>query len=108
MARTNGRVNPGNGLAPGANGAAQADPSLRSARGRALRSRAGSSPHPSALPFASLEGALAELQAENAALRDRVAALEVERDGQMRGIEVLTHGLRRRGCCDHEPSNGSL
>jgi hypothetical protein len=26
----------------------------------------------------------------------------------MRGIEVLTHGLRRRGCCDHEPSNGSL
>ena len=51
---------------------------------------------------------LQRLLAENEALREQVRALERERDGTMRGIEVLTHGLRRRGCCDHEPSNGSL
>jgi hypothetical protein len=51
---------------------------------------------------------LDRLLAENEALREQVRALEQERDGTMRGIEVLTHGLRRRGCCDHEPSNGSL
>jgi hypothetical protein len=51
---------------------------------------------------------LQRLLAENEALRDQVRALERERDGAMRGIEVLTDGLRRRGCCDHEPSNGSL
>jgi hypothetical protein len=49
-----------------------------------------------------LERRLAALQAENAALRERIAALERERDGTLRGIEVLTHGLRRRGCCDHD------
>jgi hypothetical protein len=57
---------------------------------------------------ADLERRLADLQAENDALREQVRALERERDGTLRGIEVLTHGLRRRGCCDHDAGNGAL
>lgn len=33
-------------------------------------------------------------------LRDRVVALEGERDQALNGLDELTKALRRRGCCD--------
>lgn len=41
-------------------------------------------------------------------LRDRVRALELERDQALNGLHMLTEALRRRGCCDGHESGGAL
>ncbi len=42
------------------------------------------------------------------ALQHEVHALKLERDQALRGLELLTEALRRRGCCDHDTSEASL
>ncbi|OGO50638.1 MAG: hypothetical protein A2148_00760 [Chloroflexi bacterium RBG_16_68_14] len=42
------------------------------------------------------------------ALRQQIRDLESERDQALRGLELLTEALRRRGCCDHHTNGGSF
>ena len=41
-------------------------------------------------------------------LQEQVQALKLERNQALRGLELLTEALRRRGCCDPDTSEASL
>jgi len=60
------------------------------------------------LSYEALQDLVAERARAYAALQERLRELEIERDRALRGLEFMTEALRRRGCCDHDTSTGSL
>lgn len=61
--------------------------------------------HPS---YQQLEALNSERESLVQTLREQIHELELERDQALRGLELLTESLRRRGCCDHDTLEGSL
>lgn len=57
------------------------------------------------LSYDELEALASERETALHTLRQQVRALEMERDQALRGLELLTEALRRRGCCD--PNEGA-
>ena len=60
------------------------------------------------LSYEELEALYGERETLLDSLQEQVHALKLERDQALRGLEFLTEALRRRGCCDHDTSEGSL
>ena len=60
------------------------------------------------LSYAQLQALCDERETAVYALRKEIAAIELQRDQALRGLELLTEALRRRGCCDHDTNNASL
>ena len=60
------------------------------------------------LSHAELQALCDERETIVHALRQEIAAIELQRDQALRGLELLTQALRRRGCCDHDTNNASL
>lgn len=52
------------------------------------------------LSYDQLETLCNERETKLQALQRRVKELEGERDQALNGLELITLGLRRRGCCD--------
>ena len=52
------------------------------------------------LPYERLEALCGEHETAIDTLRRKVRDLEAERDQALNGLDVITQGLRRRGCCD--------
>ena len=60
------------------------------------------------LSYAELRTLCAEQETLLQSLLEQLQAAEDERDRAMRGLELLTEALRRRGCCDHDTNGGAL
>jgi hypothetical protein len=60
------------------------------------------------LSYEELEALCGERETILHTLRQQVHAREAERDQALRGLELLTEALRRRGCCDHDTSGSSF
>lgn len=60
------------------------------------------------LSYQELEAVCGEQETLVHALRQQIRSLEGERDQALRGLEVLTEALRRRGCCDHDTGGGAF
>jgi hypothetical protein len=58
--------------------------------------------------YTDLHALCAEQETLLQSLLEQLQAAEDERDRAMRGLELLTEALRRRGCCDHETNGGAL
>ncbi len=58
--------------------------------------------------YQQLEALNSEREALVQTLREQIHELEMERDQALRGLELLTDSLRRRGCCAHDTLEGSL
>ncbi len=52
------------------------------------------------LNYEQLETLCSERETMLHTLQRRIKDLEDERDQALNGLEVITRGLRRRGCCD--------
>lgn len=52
------------------------------------------------LNYEQLETLCSERETMLHTLQRRIKDLEGERDQALNGLEVITRGLRRRGCCD--------
>ena len=52
------------------------------------------------LSYEQLETLCSERETMLHTLQRRIKDLEAERDQALNGLEVITQGLRRRGCCD--------
>ncbi len=52
------------------------------------------------LSYERLEALCGERETTIHTLRRQMKALEAERDQALNGLEAVTRGLRRRGCCD--------
>ena len=52
------------------------------------------------LSYEQLETLCSERETMVHTLQSRIKDLEGERDQALNGLEVITRGLRRRGCCD--------
>lgn len=52
------------------------------------------------LSYDQLETFCSERETKLQALQRRIKELEGERDQALNGLELITLGLRRRGCCD--------
>ncbi len=61
-----------------------------------------------ALSYEELEALCSERNTLVHTLRQQIRDLETQRQQAIQGIELLTDALRRRGCCDHESTDGSL
>ena len=60
------------------------------------------------LSYEELEALCGERNTLVHTLRQQIRDLETQLQQAIQGIELLTDALRRRGCCDHESTNGSL
>ncbi len=60
------------------------------------------------LSYQELEALCGERETLAHTLRQQILAVEAERDQALRGLELLTEALRRRGCCDHDTTSGSF
>ncbi len=60
------------------------------------------------LSYEELEALCGERETLLDSLQQQVHALKLERDQALRGLELLTEALRRRGCCDPDSNEGSL
>jgi len=52
------------------------------------------------LSYEQLEMLCGERETMLHTLQRQIKDIEAERDQALNGLEVITHGLRRRGCCD--------
>ena len=52
------------------------------------------------LSYEQLETLCSERKTMLHTLQRKIIDLEAERDQALNGLEVITQGLRRRGCCD--------